>query len=206
MRFPQILFALHLFEIPTQSVVHCEFICRLPGVQCVKRALYAMKPLNVVVPDSCAVHQAQSEAGETIAEAGSIKVLSCRGRLRRFIGAEIVGSGRRVVVSAKQLMTEIAAEFESVAAVNPDRGFSVVVIVVNEWSVVDSQIREGRVVYGWGTAQEKMGKVFAAPPGILAAVFNPIVVALKFCTAESCAAAWRVKSNPAWSTRFGVAV
>jgi len=73
-------------------------------------------------------------------------------------------------------MTEIAAEFESMATVNPDRGFSVVVVVVNEWSVVDSQIWEGRVITdGVLPGQVKMGKVFAAPPGIFAAVFKPIV-------------------------------
>ena len=46
------LFALHLFEIPAQSVVHREFLRELKGVQRVKPALYAVKPLNVVVPDS----------------------------------------------------------------------------------------------------------------------------------------------------------
>src|SRR3984885_6007810 len=49
-------------------------------------------------------------------------------------------------------MTEISAEFESVAAMNPYRVFSIVVMVVNEWSVVDCQIREVRVIYGWGIA------------------------------------------------------
>src|ERR1700733_11899957 len=47
-------------------------------------------------------------------------------------------------------MTEIAAEFERMAAVNPDRGFGGVVIVINERGVVHSQIRKGRVIYGWG--------------------------------------------------------
>ena len=63
------LFVLHLLEIPTQSVVHREFCGELPGVLRVKPALHAVKPLNVVVPDTCATQLAESEAGETITEA-----------------------------------------------------------------------------------------------------------------------------------------
>ena len=47
---------------------------------------------------------------------------------------------------AKQLMTEIAAKFESMAAVDPDRGFSVVLVVVNEWGVVYSHLRNALTV------------------------------------------------------------
>ena len=107
-----------------------------------------MKPLNVIVPDSCAIQLAKNEAGETIAEAGSIKVLALRGRQRSLIGTEAVRSGRQVVVRAKQLMTEIAAKFERVAAVDPDRGFSVVPVVVDKRSVVYSHLRNVLTVDG----------------------------------------------------------
>ena len=70
------LFALHLLEIPAQPVIHREFPRELKGVQRVKPALYAMKPLNVVVPDACAAQLAQSETRETVAQAGSIKILA----------------------------------------------------------------------------------------------------------------------------------
>ena len=82
--YPHILFVLHLFEIPTQSVVHREFMRELPGVLRVNPALFAVKPLNVIVPDICAIQLAKSEARETIAEAGSIKVLAIGGRQRRL--------------------------------------------------------------------------------------------------------------------------
>ena len=80
------LFVLHLFQIPTQSVVHGDFARELPSVLRVKPALYAVKPLNVIVPDTCAIQLAKSEARETIAEAGSIKVLALGGRQRRLTG------------------------------------------------------------------------------------------------------------------------
>ena len=142
------LFALHLFEVPAQSVVHGEFARELPGVQRVKAALHAVKPLNVIVPDACAIQLAKNEAGEPVAEAGSIKVLALGGRQRVSLATETVSSGRQVVVSAKQLMTEIAAKFESMAAVDPDRGFSVVPVVVNERSVVYSHLRNALTVDG----------------------------------------------------------
>ena len=114
----------------------------------VKPALYAVKPLNVVVPDACATQLAKSEACETVAQAGSIKVLALRRRQRRLSGTETVNSGRQVVVRAKQLMTEIAAKFEGMAAVDPDCGFSVVPVVVDEWSVVYSHLRNVLTVGG----------------------------------------------------------
>ena len=70
--FPVFLFVLHLFPIPTQSIVHRDFVRELPGVLRVNPALFAVKPLNVIVPDICAIQLAKSEARETIAEAGAI--------------------------------------------------------------------------------------------------------------------------------------
>ena len=103
------LFALHLFEVPAQSIVHCEFAREFPCVQRVKAAFQPVKPLNVIVPDACASQLAKNEARETVAEARSIKVLALGRRQRRLIGRETVRPGRQVVVSAKRLMTEIAA-------------------------------------------------------------------------------------------------
>src|SRR6267154_5464920 len=142
------LLALHLFEIPAQSVVHREFPRELKGVQRVKSALYAIKPLNVVVPDACARQLAENEARETVAEAGSIKVLALGRRKRCLRGREAVNPGRKVVVSAKKLVTDIAAKFESVTAMDPDCGFSVVPVVVNKWSVVDPHLRNALTVGG----------------------------------------------------------
>src|ERR1700722_5870585 len=45
-------------------------------------------------------------------------------------------------------MTEITAEFESVAPADPDRGFSVVIVIVNERSVVYSKLRNALTVDG----------------------------------------------------------
>ncbi len=122
MGFPVFLFVLHLFEIPTQSVVHRDFVRDLPGVLRVKPALHAVKPLNVIVADVCAIQLAKSEARETVADAGAIKVLTLRRRQRGLIAIEAVRSVRQVVVSAENLMTKIAAKFERMIAVDPGRG------------------------------------------------------------------------------------
>ena len=79
----------------------------------------AVKPLNVIVPDACAIQLAKSEAREPVAEAGSIWVLPLGRRQRSFAGIEGVISGRQVVVRAKDLMTEIAAKFEGMRSRGP---------------------------------------------------------------------------------------
>src|SRR5580658_8935042 len=105
------LFVLHLFEIPAQSIVQRESARERPGVQRIKPTFQAVKPLNVIVPDACAGQLAKNEARETVAETGSIKVLTLGRRQRCLVTSETVRPGRQVVVSAKQLMTEIAAKF-----------------------------------------------------------------------------------------------
>ena len=59
-------------QIPTHSVVHRDFGGEFPGVLRVNAALFAVKPLNVIVPDTCAIQLAKSEAGESVSEAGAI--------------------------------------------------------------------------------------------------------------------------------------
>src|SRR5258708_21800024 len=105
-----------------------------------------MKPLNVIVSDTCAGQLAKSKARESVAEAGTTWELALGGRQRRLTGIEAVISVCQVIVSAEDLMTEIAAKFENMPTVDPGRGSNGMPVMVDKRSVVVSQLRNALAV------------------------------------------------------------